>query len=699
MSFVDLATLTLHRRNELETRINSFVEKSNHAIKEIKKLQMQAQDFVQHLNCEPTELKECFLTCMKQLDEYTYLITDFNLSVGKLEETNTVEYTPVLDTSKSTLPTPTPQAPNLIDVLSEPAPSTSTACPNLCPSEKLAPVKRRKGEQLLIEFSSASCSSESVPIQKNDDKEVQCEVVTDMNNLSISATPSPASEPCNLPAQTVLQCDLVYSPCTIISVDGLALWVITDDIDEVCRLMSEMTEYYKENRVMLTSKDIRAMNYCAFYDEESNGYYRAFFIKLTEDIAEVFLLDTGEVRTGTTSCIQPLVERFYDKPPYARCCHLAGVDMANSEIKDLLIKQEEVLKGYIGQQCQIEVDDNTSESLGVYVVLPSHETINEIMVKQGLATAIDKPSDHLNQCPAKSVDSSDLDITQCPEYEDPVEAVTGYHNRDEADICKHYKGGPDKTCFKGARCNKKHIMKHPDGWTMDRVEALTYKQLPLPAPGTWLKVLVTHVCHFNRLYVQFINEKRREDPPPDFGVVLPPTTLAALILDMNNPATRIAYKPLKTAPAPGELVAALYPLDDQWYRARVRSTTRADQTVEVMYIDYGNVVWVKENCVCALEPRFAALPAQATRVRLAGVAARGHASQQWAAAAAALARLAQDRTLNAHVISRDYDEITVELFDEDNYSVAEQLAALNMVNLEEYTIVDDTNVTQKLVVP
>lgn len=44
----------------------------------------QAQNFVHQLNCEPSELKDRFLKCMKTLDEYTYLITDFNLSVGKL---------------------------------------------------------------------------------------------------------------------------------------------------------------------------------------------------------------------------------------------------------------------------------------------------------------------------------------------------------------------------------------------------------------------------------------------------------------------------------------------------------------------------------------------------------------------------------------------------------------------------------------
>lgn len=49
--------------------------------------------------------------------------------------------------------------------------------------------------------------------------------------------------------------------------------------------------------------------------------------------------------------------------------------------------------------------------------------------------------------------------------------------------------------------------------------------------------------------------------------------------------------------------------------------------------------------------------------------------------------------------SRDYDEISAELFDADGYSVAEQLAAIHMVELTEYSVVDDTDVSHKIVVP
>ncbi|KAJ8730259.1 hypothetical protein PYW07_017297 [Mythimna separata] len=565
MSFVDLATLTMHRRNELEARLNIFWGKCDRAVDDIKKLKMKTQGFVLQLNCDPSELKERFLSAMKQLDEYMYLITDFNLAISKLDEAANVEYTPVQDSfSKPLMPLP-PLAPfNLIDALSEPAPSTSTACQNNCPPEKPKRVKTPKADQSLIVFSSTSSSEETVP-QANSRvavKEVQCELETELTKVKIEDSPTPLPEEAsNLPAQTVLETDQVYE-ATIMHIDGAFFWVITDDPEEVQNLMMEMTNFYTENQKIISSKEVKALNCCAYYDEDSDCFYRGLFIKLNEEdseIAEIFVVDTGEMRCAPVVCVQPLYPRFCSKPPYARCCHLAGVDLVSYNNKNLMEKQEDFMRGYIGKQCRIEIDDNTSESLGVYVVLPSGETLNEIIVQQGLALPIDKPVEEEKDSPEQVSSSSqaDYEITDCPEYDDPVEAVTGYKNRDEMDICKHYKGGPEKTCYKGSRCTKKHILMHPEGWTLDRVPVMgKCKSVPLPAPDTWHKVLVTCVCHYDRVYVQLLTEKRQEPEIPSFGVVLPATTLSALVRDMNSPATRTAYKPLTTfnEPAPNNEV-------------------------------------------------------------------------------------------------------------------------------------------------
>ncbi|XP_045448947.1 uncharacterized protein LOC123657448 [Melitaea cinxia] len=714
-SFVDLATITTHRQHEMEARINVFADKCDLAIQDIKKLKMQAQSFLGRLNCQPSELKERFLSCMKQLDEYIYLITDFNLAMSKLDSTISTNSTPVLDVSNRPLPQPPLETFNLIDALSEPTPSTSkahpTACCNQYPSEKPIQKKIPKEDQLLIAFSSASCSSESVPISKIE-KEVQCEIVEETKKLTLDDT-SLAVEECKLPAQTLLQIDHIY-PATIMHVDGLSFWVIADDIDDVYKLMIQMTSYYKENRKQLKLDEVMALTYCSYYDDESDCYYRALFIRLTEDdmsVAEVFLVDTGETRCASIATIQPLDPIFCKKPPFARCCHFAGVDLLGYRSKELLEKQELFLKNYMGEQCNIKIDDKySSEALDVYVILPSGDTINDLLVHYGLALKIDKSNVSADSDAArglKELSEANFDITEGPEYEDPLVAVTGYHSRDEMDICKHYKGGPEKTCYKGFRCTKRHVLKHPDGWTRDRVPvAARCRARALPPPGSWARAHVTHVAHFNRFYVHFLDDSdpalvfiTENMPSPSFGVVLPPTNLNSLILDMNSPATRLTYKPLEMIPAPGELVAALYPPDEQWYRARVISSTRTDQSVEVIYIDYGNVVWVKENAVRQLEPRFWALEAQASRCVLAGVTAKTSDSSQWAAAKNALHALIHEQRLQVHVIARHYDEVTVELFDSEGVNIAELLADQGFVKLTEYDIDDDTNVKQKLVIP
>ncbi|OWR43388.1 hypothetical protein KGM_200325 [Danaus plexippus plexippus] len=692
MSFVDLATLAMHRRQELDERIKVFLDKCDLAIDGIENLKTQAKSFVDHLNCEPSELKDRFLNCMKKLDEYNYLITDFNLAVSKIDSNSTPSSTPVQDISTS-LMVPESVSYNLLDAISEPKPSTSKA------PQKHKKKRVPREDQLLITFSSNSCSSESVPITKSE-KNIESDIEENLKKISLDDS---CSE-CNLPAQSILQVDNIY-PAVIVHVDGISFWVITDNLTEVCDLMTEMTSYYKENPVQLNLDQVRELTYCAYYDNEDNEcFYRGLFIRLSEDdmsMAEVFLVDTGETRRVQSSSLQPLLPQFASTPPHARCCHLAGpVSDALDSYEDLI---EGNLKKYIGKTCKIKVDDNTSESLGVYVIVksdtsPVHEILNDMILKESLALTDDKTS---RGCGSEvdGFDESDFDIANCPEYEDPLEAVTGYRNRDEIDICKHYKGGADRTCFKGSRCTKKHVVKHPDGWTLDQVPVVAkYRPLPLPAPDAWLKVKVTHVAHFDRFYVHIVDEKQVKCPgPPSFGVVLPPRSLEELVTDMNSNAARMSYKQLKIVPAPGELVAALY-LDGMWYRARVVSSTRADQNVEVMYIDYGNVVWVKEDAIRVLEPRYWALEAQACRCALAGVLSTTSDSRHWAAARNQLTTLINDRTLRAHVIARDYDEITVELFDDKDQSIGELMAAGGYVKLEHYDVISDTGRTQ-IVVP
>ncbi|CAG9094553.1 unnamed protein product [Plutella xylostella] len=276
----------------------------------------------------------------------------------------------------------------------------------------------------------------------------------------------------------------------------------------------------------------------------------------------------------------------------------------------------------------------------------------------------------------------------------------GYHNRDEIDICKHYKGGADRTCFKGARCKKKHIMKHPDGWTLDKIEvAGKGAATPLPPPGSWHKARVSHVGHFDHLHVQLVTAPAEEEKR-EFGRVLPPKTLDSLVRDMNSPAARSAHRKLKMAPAPGELVAALYTPDEQWYRAVVLAHTTHDQSVQVRYVDYGNELWVREDQIRELDLAYTVLPLQAVHCKLAGVTCTSSDPDHWLSAKQTLQKLALDRELDCHIVGRGYDELEIELYDSEGYSIADKLAALNnTIKVVEYDVVDDTDVPQRIVVP
>lgn len=61
--------------------------------------------------------------------------------------------------------------------------------------------------------------------------------------------------------------------------------------------------------------------------------------------------------------------------------------------------------------------------------------------------------------------------------------------------------------------------------------------------------------------------------------------------------------------AEGELIAAKFSVDNQWYRARVVNT--AEDLVQVFYVDYGNTDIVTEDRTNALLPEFLHLPFQA----------------------------------------------------------------------------------------
>lgn len=118
---------------------------------------------------------------------------------------------------------------------------------------------------------------------------------------------------------------------------------------------------------------------------------------------------------------------------------------------------------------------------------------------------------------------------------------------------------------------------------------------------TYRDVTVTSIDDNGRLKIQRLDENAGA-----FGTLV--NEFRKFHLDpLNN-------KSLGDAPKAGQLVAAKFSLDGQWYRAKVRSNDRAAKVAEVVYIDYGNSEKVPWSGLRSLESQFSLqrLKAQAT---------------------------------------------------------------------------------------
>ncbi|XP_059048795.1 tudor domain-containing protein 5-like [Achroia grisella] len=108
----------------------------------------------------------------------------------------------------------------------------------------------------------------------------------------------------------------------------------------------------------------------------------------------------------------------------------------------------------------------------------------------------------------------------------------------------------------------------------------------------------------------------------------------------------------------GQYAASLY--DGDWHRALILTVLDSD-TVKVRHVDYGTVETVAVSSLRPLVRRWAALPAQAVRARLAAVRPAG--GRRWPrAAAAAFLRRVRDAPLVGNLVAVDPQEDILELF-------------------------------------
>ncbi|OZJ04390.1 hypothetical protein BZG36_02420 [Bifiguratus adelaidae] len=163
----------------------------------------------------------------------------------------------------------------------------------------------------------------------------------------------------------------------------------------------------------------------------------------------------------------------------------------------------------------------------------------------------------------------------------------------------------------------------------------------------YIDVVVTEIGNGNSLYVQQVSDNVRQ---------LEHMMSALGLHHRNGGAANPGYRPKH-----GELVSAKFTEDDQWYRAKVRKVT--SDTVDVIYVDYGNSETLPISRVRPLPGQFTALPHQAQEAVLSFVKIPKQEEDYGAEANDFLRDLVMDRSLVANVDYRDHGILHLTLYD------------------------------------
>ncbi|XP_071097554.1 tudor domain-containing protein 5-like [Haliotis cracherodii] len=138
-----------------------------------------------------------------------------------------------------------------------------------------------------------------------------------------------------------------------------------------------------------------------------------------------------------------------------------------------------------------------------------------------------------------------------------------------------------------------------------------YTQLPLPDFSDYVEIFVSNIVSPGLFWTQFRernNTKALERLMDD--------------LEFYRSSSGNQYKVPESLLAVGQVVAVLFPEDQNWHRGIITSIRTMD-FVDVYYVDYGNTCSVQKKTLRLLRSRYLKLPAQAVQARLSNIQPSG----------------------------------------------------------------------------
>jgi staphylococcal nuclease domain-containing protein 1 len=163
-------------------------------------------------------------------------------------------------------------------------------------------------------------------------------------------------------------------------------------------------------------------------------------------------------------------------------------------------------------------------------------------------------------------------------------------------------------------------------------------------------------------------------------------SISALQEQLSASCRRAGGMDGKYDPAPGAMCCARFTVDDEWYRARVRSKQGGEYTV--FFVDYGNVDVIKSDRLKPLDPTLSAqaISPQAVECRLAYLKVEPSDDDGIGSDAVnAFGEAIWNKPMLARVEDRDGGVLLVTLFDETNKNVNEMLIEEGLARVEKVT--------------
>lgn len=198
--------------------------------------------------------------------------------------------------------------------------------------------------------------------------------------------------------------------------------------------------------------------------------------------------------------------------------------------------------------------------------------------------------------------------------------ISGRQNTDLSRLCKFYR--VDGKCPRGVTCRYEHKLLNK-GHTVEKEPVFMdlIEEPNLPKEESVVAMIVTYVESPSMFYCYLPHgvSDLRQGSGRDSGIGLPNSneSLHELLKSMCNHYRHSLPTPNRSLPAVGELRAA--PLaneegDLEWWRVRILDISEDELDnckVKVLFLDYGEVKWIKELDLRPLDIQFIHMPAQA----------------------------------------------------------------------------------------